>query len=173
MKDVIKFCRKALHAIDVLNSRIGIAGGIFLILLTLIVAYEVVMRYLFNRPTMWVFEVSQLLLMVMVMLTLGYALKKERHVAMSAVVDLLPDKMINWIDGLTSILGAMVCFVIAYQGLLMTLSSLHTHQRLQDTGLPLWPIKLTVFIGFFLISLQFIVRGIGRFEALLNQKKDG
>jgi len=167
-----RICKCLLEAVDYFNSRIGMVSSFLLILLILIVAYEAFVRYLLNSPTTWVFEVSQIFLMVMVMLSLGNTLQKEKHVSMDVLKFFVREKFRRWTIGLTSIIGMLVCLLLAYHGLLMGLSAFQTNQQLQDTGIPLGPIKSTVFVGFLLIGVQFLVRGIKNFKLAITQKKE-
>ncbi len=48
--------------------------------LVLVVSYEVIMRYVFNAPTMWVFDTAYMLYGTIFMLGAAYALHKGAHI---------------------------------------------------------------------------------------------
>jgi TRAP-type mannitol/chloroaromatic compound transport system permease small subunit len=52
MKKLISFTSGTLNKIG------GAVSGIFILILGVIVTYEVVMRYVFDAPTIWVLEIS-------------------------------------------------------------------------------------------------------------------
>ena len=53
--------KKCLRAIDVLNLWVGKTVSWVVILIIATTVYEVIMRYLFNAPTKWVFEFNYLI----------------------------------------------------------------------------------------------------------------
>src|SRR5574338_263607 len=48
--------------------------------LVLVVSYEVIMRYVFNAPTIWVFDTAYMLYGTIFMLGAAYALHKGAHI---------------------------------------------------------------------------------------------
>ena len=50
--------KAVLHAIDVLNEKMGNAVGWIIIPLALLIVMEVILRYVFNKPTMWAWDVD-------------------------------------------------------------------------------------------------------------------
>jgi TRAP-type mannitol/chloroaromatic compound transport system permease small subunit len=69
-----------LHAIDALSTAIGKVAGWSIVLLTLAMSYEVMMRYLFRAPTAWAFDASYILYGTLFMLAGPYALARNAHV---------------------------------------------------------------------------------------------
>lgn len=66
--------------IDRLNAFIGRAFAWSVLLLTLVVSYEVFMRYLFSAPTKWVFDASYMLYGTLFMMAGAYTLSRNSHV---------------------------------------------------------------------------------------------
>jgi TRAP-type mannitol/chloroaromatic compound transport system permease small subunit len=71
---------KAVNAIDRFTDRTGSAIAWLNVPLVLIVTYEVVMRYVFDAPTIWVFDVTYMLYGTIFMLGAAYALHKGAHI---------------------------------------------------------------------------------------------
>jgi TRAP-type mannitol/chloroaromatic compound transport system permease small subunit len=71
---------KAVNAIDRFTDRIGSTIAWLNVPLALIVTYEVVMRYVFDAPTIWVFDVTYMLYGTIFMLGAAYALHKGAHI---------------------------------------------------------------------------------------------
>ena len=74
------------QAVDTIVAAGGIMGGIALWALTLIVAYDVVLRYL-GHPTIWALEISTYLLIAVGIAGTGETLKRGAHFT----VDILPE----------------------------------------------------------------------------------
>jgi TRAP-type mannitol/chloroaromatic compound transport system permease small subunit len=68
------------HAVDAVSTFIGKTGSWAILILTLAMSYEVMMRYLFRAPTEWAFDMSYILYGVVFMLAGPYALARNAHV---------------------------------------------------------------------------------------------
>ncbi len=66
--------------IDRLNTWIGRTAAFLILPLVFVIMYEVISRYLFNSPTRWSNEISQYLLVAVVMLGGAYCLADNEHV---------------------------------------------------------------------------------------------
>lgn len=75
--------------------------------------YEVAMRYLFTKPTIWVSEVSHYILAAIFTWGLAYGLNEGAHIAVDVIKNRLPGRVAVWLDAVTSSLSAiMVVFLI-------------------------------------------------------------
>ncbi len=68
------------HGVDAVSTFIGKTGSWAILVLTLAMSYEVMMRYLFRAPTSWAFDMSYILYGVLFMLAGPYALARNAHV---------------------------------------------------------------------------------------------
>lgn len=71
---------KFLHGIDTISEWSGKLVMWLVVLLTGMLGYEVVMRYAFNAPTKWAFDLSYMIGGSYFLLGQAYALKMRRHV---------------------------------------------------------------------------------------------
>jgi len=69
-----------IRSIDRFSDLTGRLISLAMLILMVIITYEVVMRYLFNAPTVWVFEASNMINGSSFMLGCAYALFKGAHV---------------------------------------------------------------------------------------------
>jgi len=77
---------------DKLNIIGGALSGIFVLVMGLIVTYEVIMRYVFRSPTIWVLEISIYLTIGSVFLGGGYALKEKMHINVDVITRYLSQR---------------------------------------------------------------------------------
>lgn len=82
MSAAIAFAR----AVDRLNEHVGRAVALLLLPCILITAYEVVMRYVFNRPTIWVNESTQIIFGFYFLLGGAYTLLHHGHVRVDVLL---------------------------------------------------------------------------------------
>ena len=89
-----------------------------------VVSYEVVMRYIFNRPTIWALEVNQSLLCIYAALAGGYTLLRRGHVNVEIVYSRFGMRTRTVIDILTSFLFFGFIIVLLWQTWDMAFDSL-------------------------------------------------
>jgi TRAP-type mannitol/chloroaromatic compound transport system permease small subunit len=71
---------KLLHAIDGISTWVGKATAWLIIVLTAVVCIEVTKRYIFNAPTAWIFDLSNMLYGTLFMMCGAYTLAQNAHV---------------------------------------------------------------------------------------------
>ena len=92
---------------------------IYLIIVFLSV-YEVFMRYVFNRPTIWVHETT-LSLAAIVMLYGGiYTYAKNKHISVSVIVDMLPKKIQYIFSLLADIIALLYIILLLVSTIIIT-----------------------------------------------------
>lgn len=69
----MKLWNKAGQAIDSANEWMGRVGWALVVLMMSFGLYDVIMRYLFNRPSQWIYLTLQMAMVVLIALAGGYA----------------------------------------------------------------------------------------------------
>lgn len=140
------------------NLALGIVAGMGILLMGMIIAYEVVCRYVFNSPTMWTQEVSIYLFMWTMLAASPYTLQTGKHVRVDLLIGRMQAKTRKGFDILTSAIGMIYCALVAVQAYQMLASSIK-FGKLSATPLrvPLWIPQSALFIGFVLLTCQFLL----------------
>ncbi len=71
---------KTIHAIEGLSQWVGKAFGWCILILTLSVSYEVFVRYVLNKPTVWAFDMMVQMYGALFLIAGAYALAQDAHV---------------------------------------------------------------------------------------------
>lgn len=120
--------------------------------------YEVVARYFFTRPTIWAAELSQLCLIWGSLIAMAWALGARRHIAVDAVVNLLPNGLRRWIEAFAMAVVAIFSAWVTWYGWLIFWDSF---ERGRTTGsmleMPSWVAELSVPLGFGLLAVQALI----------------
>src|SRR6187401_1556487 len=95
-----------IRIIDRFSDVTGRLIALAMLLLVVIITYEVVVRYLFNAPTVWVFEASNMLNGSSFMLGCAYALYKGAHVR----TDIYWEKFSERKKGIIDLISYLVLF---------------------------------------------------------------
>lgn len=131
---------------------------------------EVILRYVFNSPTIWVWDVNVQLLAAITVLGTGYTLLAKGHVS----VDILVSRFSPQKRAIIDLSAAVVFFgsvgVIVWQTGIAAWVSLETRELYTSIWQPpIYPLKIMIAVGAFLLFLQGIVKFI-RDLAIATQK---
>ena len=134
-----------------------------------ILCYEVVSRYLFNAPTIWVQETSTYLYMWTMLAAASYTLQTRKHVHVDLVIDRLPTRPKALLEVMTSAVGAVFCAIVSIQAYEMIAATVR-FGKVSATPLrvPLWIPQSALLMGFVLLTFQFaflIVDRVAEFRA--------
>ena len=139
----------------------GYLASALFISIGFIVSYEVIMRYLFNSPTIWVNEVSRFLQIWATYLALTYSFHKQDFIRITVVYDRLNEtgkKILDFISFIFIIIFS--CFVV-YYGWLIAYDSLkvgRTSSTILDV--PSFLTELAIPLCFAFLVLRVILEAI-------------
>jgi len=132
-------------------------AGILLIFLMLSVGLEVCLRYFFGRPTSWVVEIAGYIMFYIPFLVGAWVLKNEGHVRMDLLIIRLKPRSQYLLNSVTSIVAALTCSIITFYGIKVSLYFAEIDFKTPTIlMLPKSPIIAILFVGTFLMALQFI-----------------
>jgi C4-dicarboxylate transporter, DctQ subunit len=101
------------------NRMILITGGVAglaLAILTYAVNYEIFARYIFNSPTVWAMELSNICGVYLLFMGIPYALNKKGHINVEIIIKYLPEKVQVVLELLTNTVGIIVAVILAIEG---------------------------------------------------------
>lgn len=143
-----------------------LAGALLLCLGTSVVV-EVVMRYFLNRPTRWVVEFSEYMLLYMAFLGGAWVLRSDGHVKIDLLVEMLPPSVQATLYRITSWVGALVCGLFFWSSASFTWETFESGEVLfRAVHVPKWAVLLVIPVGLFLLMLQFVRRACARHGAI-------
>ena len=102
----------------------GYLASALFIAIGFIVSYEVIMRYLFNSPTIWVNEVSRFLQIWATYLALTYSFHKKDFIRITVIYDRLNDNGKKILDFISFIFILIFSSFVVYFGWLIAYDSL-------------------------------------------------
>ena len=108
---------------DRLIEGCGLLGGALILAAALCTTYEVIMRYFFRAPTVWVSDVSIYLTVASVCLSVAYALKEKAHVRVDFIINRLSGRTALILEIFTTLLGILYCVVLGWEGAKLAFSS--------------------------------------------------
>lgn len=149
-----------------LSSLLGAVGAGVLVVLMLITGIDVVGRYVFHRPFIGAYELSELAIAMVVLLGWGYNQAVKGHVDIDLLYKRLPRSIQNVLDFFIPFLGLTLFVFIAWQSINFTIESIGWHETTEMLHIPVWIFKLVIFIGAAAISFEFIADIITAYQRI-------
>jgi TRAP-type mannitol/chloroaromatic compound transport system permease small subunit len=148
-----------IRAIDRFSDVTGKLIALTMLFLVVTITYEVVMRYGFNAPTVWVYESSFMANGAAFMLGCGYALYKGAHVRTDIYWENYSERTKGIVDMVSYILlfyPVMVTFMLI--GVDNAWHSYDTGERSQESvwRVIMWPFRATIPLA----AVLFMIQGI-------------
>ena len=139
-----------------MNEWIGKAFSYLVLILAVIVGYEIVMRYGFNRPTIWVNELSAMLFGTFMIIGGAFTARYNGHVGMDIVYGMLSVKKRAILDVISFfILFVPLLGVLVWKGGASAWKSVMILEHdSSQWGPPLYPIRIMLPLGALLFLLQ-------------------
>jgi TRAP-type mannitol/chloroaromatic compound transport system permease small subunit len=147
---------KASRAIDAVNSRIGRVVSWLILLVVLVSAANATIRKIFDMSSNAWLELQWVLFGVVFLLCAPWTLLSNEHVRIDIVSNLLPKKFrdsIELVGHVLFLLPLTIVMIITSVPFFLR-SALLNEQSMNAGGLPQWPAKSLVMIGFMLLFLQ-------------------
>lgn len=141
-------------------------SGILLGLMVFFYAYEVVVRYFFDSPTSWTFDLGKAILCSSVILALPDITRNQGNITIDVFLEKLSKKTRYQANQIISLFCFVVCLLTAYICLDETI-----RQYQNDIGtfwinpVPKWWISVFIPFGFALSGLHFLKLGFQRWDS--------
>lgn len=139
---------------DRLSRTFELVAETALVLLLMLVAHEVFLRYVLNAPTQYSVEFSEYLLVLLSFFSIAYVLQRDRHVRVTFVREMLPPRGRAAADLLTSALLVAYCGVLIYYGGEMSVTAFRGDDRSSSL------VSFPLFIPYALIPLGALALGV-------------
>jgi TRAP-type C4-dicarboxylate transport system permease small subunit len=151
---------KVLTTIEKIASTVA---AVFMFAIMIVVFGDVIMRYAFNKPFSWAYDLISLYLMAGIFfLVLSEAYTDRAHVSVDILQQKFSPAMIRLSEIVTCVVGITVFALIAYLGLLRAVDSFRSSDVMAGAiPWPMWPSIGMVPFGAGLITLRLAAHLIG------------
>ncbi|MBN1548851.1 MAG: TRAP transporter small permease [Syntrophaceae bacterium] len=158
---------------DWLNTAMAWIAALMVIFMMFAISYDAVARYFWGQSLPWVVEVSSYLMLYITFLGTAWLLREKGHVEVDLVLSNLKPRTAAGLRAVTSIVGALVSLVLAWQGSVVTID--YYQRDVTVIGIlntPQWMLLTVIPLGGFLLFIVFIGRiwTLARFAIGKEQK---
>jgi len=139
-------------------ERIVVAGCV--LIMALLMSGHVVGNLLFDRGIPGTYEVTEMLIVIITFVGVGYAARCARHISMSAIYDQLSGRARKALLVLICVGTGVLMFYFAWKSS-QYVTDLYGRGRVSSSlHIPMWTINLALPIGFTLAGVQYVLTTI-------------
>lgn len=150
---------KAMRLFDLIVDAGGVLAAVLLIAVMLATTIKVVFRYGLREGLIGVDQISGTMLLYITFLGAAWVLRRDEHVTLDLVVNVLRPSIRRRLLVFSSILGALLCLAVAVFGTVEVISSLQRGIRIPaELEIPRAINLVVIPIGFLFLALQFVRR---------------
>lgn len=159
--------------IDFLSLKFGTLAGFSMFLISIFATYEVIMRRVFNKPTMWVFEVSLFIMVWFVLLATSYTSKERSQIVADIVISRLSESSRLVLGIAANIIVLFFAVIIGYYGYHTCLDAYQNNiTSIGLLGYPKWILYLVFPLGMSMLFLQVLRNTLLDIKLLSSLKKE-
>lgn len=142
--------------LDWLIDRIGRITGWCALAIVLVMAFNVLLRYLFRTGSVAMQELEWHLMAPICMLGLSYAILKDGHVQVDILYGRFPERVKRLIDAVSALLVVAVVIILLNLSLPYVMQSYAIGEKSPDPGglTHRWILKAMLPLGFLLLAIQ-------------------
>jgi C4-dicarboxylate transporter DctQ subunit len=118
-----------------------------------IIAYEVSARWLGFRPPVWPQAISEYTMLYATLFGAPWILRRAEHVQVTTLVAMFPHRVRAPLSRAMSVLGMVVCLVVAWYALQVTLNA--QGLEIRSFEMPRWVVYAPLPLGFLLLAVEF------------------
>jgi len=147
-------------AIDIFNEKFGFYASYLVLPLIMVVVWEVIMRYGFNAPTSWAFELTVFLYGTHYSFALAFAHKHNTHVSIDVFEARLPERPRTILRIVTNaVLFIPAIGLLTYHTCVLAVNSWQQWEHASSSWAPpIYPVKTLMAFGFILFFLQGVAK---------------
>ena len=163
-----------IRAVDRFNQFIGLSVSHLYLICVAITIYEVAMRYLFNSPTQWAFEVVMVVCASAWVLSGGYLTMRRSHIAITVVYERTRGRGRFYLDLFISLVSIAAMFTFAYalwEPMTDAIMALERSGTSFNSPEPMI-LKTLLFVGAVLYAVQLLVNLAKLLSGYDNPKQD-
>jgi TRAP-type C4-dicarboxylate transport system permease small subunit len=126
-----------------------------IIALATLLMVNIMSRLITGHSIIFVQETAQAIVVIVTFLGLGYCARKARHIRMSALYDIMPEKVRKIMIILMALVTCIVMAAMGYWSFLYLLKVKASSAVTPMLRFPVWMINVWVPIGFFMAAIEY------------------
>lgn len=147
--------------LSLFSSRIGDLGLCVLMAMVLLVAVDVILRRLFNKPLSFSFELLEILLVAVVFFAVVYTTNLQRHISVDVLVSRFPPKIQTITNRVTDFITVVLFGLIGWRSIIQA-------TLVRDIGHVTGVLEIPLYPFLYVIAFCSIMAGLILLVNLIN-----
>jgi C4-dicarboxylate transporter, DctQ subunit len=162
---------KKRNGLERFSERIVLVSGLGVLVIALLVSYDVLLRFFFNEPQLFVDDLTSFLLVPIIFLGAGPTFYRGGHIRVDLLTNHLRPKAQRALRVITLFIGLALLMLIVYETLVSTWSAFETGRVSAVMNYPLWvamifiPLGLAIMAFFLFVGLMIEIQAKGGHRA--------
>ena len=145
------------RTLDIMSDISLVIARAMIVIMIVLVAIDVVARYVFNSPLGFASEYVMYLMVGVTLLAANYVLREKGHIRVDIIIRLLPPRAQVWLTVVTDVVSVFCVVILLIQTFNLTAQSLANNtSSVTAMATPLGIVQLMLPIGFGLLLIEFI-----------------
>lgn len=133
--------------------------ALFLALMTVLTALQVLLRYVFNTGLIWSLEATSYSFAWLVLLGMAYGVRTRAHIAVDLVMSRLEGRVLKAATALALAICVAYSLLMLYGGSVLVARLVDLGNEARDLPIKRWVLTGMIPIGFALLALRFLQLG--------------
>lgn len=151
-----------------LESVLGLAGGVVILLLVLLATANILGRWFFDLPVQGYIDWVEQAMAFMAFMGLSFTQRDGGHIRMDILVGQLKGRYLWFVELLTCLIMLGLTILLAWGSYKHFWRAFENGDTSFDIGLPTWPAKLVVPVAFAILALRLVMQIWGYGRALIS-----
>lgn len=162
-----------MRAIDfIINLCAGVAAALLLVI-TLVICYSVVVRFVFADPLAWVTEVTEYTLLLVTFLGAPWLLKHGGHVRVDVLLNAFSPKLRAIFETINYLLGSLISATVTWYSFLTVLDHYRRNIYVINTlEIKKYLLLSIIPLGCSLLTIQFLRLGYSRYKTIPDSGRE-
>lgn len=147
----------AVRTIRAIGSGLYLVAVVITVLMAFLTTFDVLSRSILNKPLVYTFELTEIMMILLGFLGLGYVTAKGKHIEVDIVVPRLPLRAQWIISAFNAFWGAGVFSLIAWRTAKRAMEMWHAGECTMILQLPMAPSIFVVSLSSLIMCLELII----------------
>lgn len=139
-----------------LSTYFAYIGALSLFLMMCLTIADVTGRYLFNKPILGAFELTEFMVLVLIFSFLAYAQSHKSHINVDLFMMFFPEKLRNLIEIFNHLACLAIMILITWTGFQNALEVMEAGESSPNLAVPNYPFVFFLVLGCAVMCLEFI-----------------
>ncbi|MCL6476928.1 MAG: TRAP transporter small permease [Peptococcaceae bacterium] len=150
IKTVARGLERVAYPLSKMVNNIGVS---ILMFMMIVMVLDILLRLLFNKPILGLYELVEFMMVVTVFFGFSYTQIEKGHISVEMFVRKAPERVRTVIEAINHFVGMVLFLMICWGGLQQVKNVYLKGDVSAALSIPVWPFVIAVVIGSTLMSL--------------------